>query len=160
MKKIILTIGIALSAIATMAQPPYLQSQTYDVSKDFGDYSNTYFFADKLADLDVSSASGHINWKRYTLDARQAFNTTVSAMSPLKMLDFPEPEYDNDPNLPFKVDFIGPRTVRVRVYTSPVIIKEAPSVMFADGMPTVDASWKYSGVSSRYAGNGHHGEEQ
>lgn len=144
MKKILPIIGLALFAILAQAQPPYLQSQSYDVSKDFGDYSNTYFFADKISDLDVATASGHINWKRYALDARQAFNTTVSAMNPLQMLDFPEPEYDNDPNLPFQVDFVGPRTVRVRVYTSPVIIKEAPSIMFAEGQPTVDNSWKYS----------------
>ncbi|MBQ0096438.1 MAG: alpha-xylosidase, partial [Bacteroidales bacterium] len=135
------------------AQPPYLQSQTYDVGRDFGDYSNTYFFADSLVDLDPENASGHIGWKRHTLDARQAFNTTVTAMSPLQMLDFPAPEYDNDPSLPFKIDFVSPNTVRLRVYTSPVIIDEPKSVMLADGQPSVDGSWTY-----RKADNGHRWE--
>lgn len=155
-KTLLITLAAALSlasASGLQAQPPYLQSQTYDVGKDFGDYSNTYFFADRLADVDPSTASGHIGWKRHTLDARQAFNTTVTAMSPLQMLDFPAPEYDNDPALPFKLDFVSPNTVRLRVYTSPVIIDEPKSVMLADGQPGVGASWTY-----RKVGNGHRWE--
>lgn len=157
MKKLVaILFAAALSSIA-WAQPPYLQSQTYDVSKDFGDYSNTYFFADKLAEVDGTSASGLINWKRYSLAARQAFNTTVSAMLPLQMLDFPAPEYDNDPNLPFKIDFVGPRTVRVRVYTSPVIIDEGPSVMLAEGQPAKGDSWTYSRTGGEHRWTGAHG---
>lgn len=138
------------AAYGLQAQPPYLQSQTYDVGRDFGDYSNTYFFADKLVDVDPASASGHIGWKRYTLDARQAFNTTVTAMSPLQMLDFPAPEYDNDPSLPFRIDFVSPNTVRLRVYTSPVIINEPESVMLAEGQPIVDGSWTYRKVGDAH----------
>ncbi|MBE6242909.1 MAG: alpha-xylosidase [Bacteroidales bacterium] len=136
--------GLVLSAVSVSAQPPYLQSQTYDVGLDFGDYSHTYFFADSVNDVDPSEASGHINWKRHSLFARQAFNTTVTAVQPLKMLDFPEPEYDNDPNLPFKIDFVTPRTVRLRIYTSPVIIKEQPSVMLAEGQPATCNDWTYN----------------
>lgn len=151
MKKLFLAIlSCALTGLAAAAQPPYLQSQTYDVSKDFGDYSHTYFFADKLAEVDPASASGCINWKRHSLFARQAFNTTVTAVQPLQMLDFPSPEYDNDPDLPFKIDFVGPRTVRVRIYTSPVIVPEAPSVMLADGQPSVDGSWTYRNVGGEH----------
>lgn len=102
MKKI-LTIIMGISfAICAYAQPPYLQSQTYDVGQDFGDYSHTYFFADSVCDVDPAEASGHINWKRHGLFARQAFNTTVTAVQPLKMLDFPEPVLlCNETNQPF-----------------------------------------------------------
>ena len=72
--------GLVLSAVSVSAQPPYLQSQTYDVGLDFGDYSHTYFFADSVNDVDPAEASGHINWKRHSLFARQAFNTTVTAV--------------------------------------------------------------------------------
>ena len=92
MKRLVSVLLFALSAVYAYAQPPYLQSQTYDVGQDFGDYSHTYFFADTVHDVDPSEASGHINWKRHSLFARQAFNTTVTAVQPLKMLDFPEPE--------------------------------------------------------------------
>ena len=151
MKKALVLIAAALLASGSLlAQPPYLQSQTYDVSRDFGDYSNTYFFADVLADVDPAQAIGHVGWKRHTIDARQAFNTTVTAMSELQMLDFPAPEYDNDPALPFKLDFVSPNTVRLRIYTSPVILDEPESPMLAKCQPATDDSWAYS-----KAGNEH-----
>ena len=154
MKNTLLTVlsafALSMAAFSLQAQPPYLQSQTYDVGKDFGDYSNTYFFADNLADVDPVTATGHIGWKRYTLDARQAFNTTVTAMSPLQMLDFPAPEYDNDPALPFRLDFVSPNTVRLRIYTSPVIIDEPESVMLAEGQPSEDDSWAYRKVGGEH----------
>lgn len=157
MKKLSILFAAFMCSSALFAQKPYLQSQTYDVSRDFEDYSHTYFFADRVNDLDPASASGHINWKRMSLFARQAFNTTVTAAQPLQMLDFPETEYDNNPNLPFRIDFVGPRTVRVRVYTSPVILPEQPSVMLADGQPATDGSWKYRKVGGEHRwenGNG------
>lgn len=151
MKTKLITVLCLLGVAAGIhAQPPYLQSQTYDVGEDFGDYSHTYFFADSVNGVNPEDASGYINWKRHSLFARQAFNTTVTAVQPLQMLDFPSTEYDNDPNLPFKIDFVGPRTVRVRIYTSPVIIKEEPSIMLADGQPSVDKSWTYSKVGDEH----------
>ena len=158
MKKILTLIAAMLCAATGLsAQPPYLQSQTYDVSRDFGDYSNTYFFADSVADVDPATAGGHIGWKRYTIDARQAFNTTVTAMSPLQMLDFPAPEYDNDPALPFQIDFVSPYTVRLRVYTSPVIIDEPASLMLAQGQPSKGESWSYSKVGDEHRWQGPNG---
>lgn len=152
-KTLLITLCCAISAFTLSAQPPYLQSQTYDVGKDFGEYSNTYFFADHIADVsenNAASASGHINWKRHYLAARQAFNTTGTALLPLQMLDFPEPEYDNDPNLPFQIDFVSPNTVRLRIYTSPVIIKEPESLMLAQGQPSTDNSWTYRKVGNEH----------
>ena len=149
--------GLLLSVATLSAQPPYLQSQTYDVGLDFGDYSHPFFFADSVCDVDPSDASGHINWKRHSLFARQAFNTTVTAVQPLKMLDFPEPEYDNDPNLPFDIDFVTPRTVRLRIYTSPVIIKEQPSVMLADGQPATCDDWTYSKAGGEHRWSSEYG---
>ena len=158
MKKTLSTIlAVALAAFVAGAQTPYLQSQTYDVSEQFGDYSHTYFHADKLAEVNPSDASGLINWKRFRLSSRQAFNTTGTSMLPLRMLDFPSPEYDNDPNLPFKIDFVGPRTVRVRVYTSPVIIDEVPSLMLAEGQPAKGESWAYSKVGAEHRWTGPYG---
>ncbi|MDD4032066.1 MAG: hypothetical protein PHS48_02345, partial [Bacteroidales bacterium] len=40
---------------------PYLQSQTVDVSRDFSDFSNTYFFADSVVSFDSTSASGTLS---------------------------------------------------------------------------------------------------
>ena len=158
MKRFItLAVSLLICAIA-FAQPPYLQSATYDVSKDFEDYSHNYFFADAVSDVNPADASGHISWKRHSLFSRQAFNTTTTAMRPLNMLDFPGTEYDNDPILPFKIDFVGPRTVRVRIYTSPVVIPESEkSLMLAEGQPSVGTPWKYSKVGSEHRWTGEHG---
>lgn len=122
---------------------PYLQSQPVDVSRDFADFSNTYYFADALASFDAASASGTISWKRESLYARQAFNMTTVLPQPLKTLDFPQTEYENDPQLPFRLDFVSPRTVRVRVYTSPIIFEEKEELMLV-GTPPTDRSWVYS----------------
>lgn len=119
----------------------YLMSQAKDMSTDFGDFTNIFFFADKLLSFDVADASGTICWKRYSLYTRQAFNTNTVLAQPLKMLDFPFSAYDNDPALKFSIDFISPRTVRIRMMTSPVDIKEEPSLMLAKE-PEKDQSWK------------------
>lgn len=150
MKRLVILLFALMATVTMRAQSPYLQSQTYDVGLDFGDYSHTYFFADKLDEVDPTSASGTISWKRHSLFARQAFNTTVTAVQPLQMLDFPSTEYDNDPNLPFKIDFVGPRTVRVRIYTSPIVIDDGTSVMLSDGQPSVNTSWVYSKVGDEH----------
>ena len=142
MKRILILTGTLFLFLQSNAQP-YLQSRAVDVSKDFEDFSNTYFFADSLASFDPSAASGIISWKRHSLYARQAFNTTTVLPQPLDMLDFPETQYENDPQLHFSIDFISPVTVRLRVYTSPVIFPEEESLMLY-GIPPSDRSWKYS----------------
>ena len=56
MKRFItLAVSLLICAIA-FAQPPYLQSATYDVSKDFEDYSHNYFFADAVSDVNPADA--------------------------------------------------------------------------------------------------------
>ena len=57
------------------------------------------------------------------------------------MLDFPFTAYENDPNLKFKIDFVTPRTVRIRMLTTPVEPKPVASIMLAKE-PGRDGSWK------------------
>ena len=153
MKKTILTItcllGASMSAQAqlqTSAGIQYLQCMPKDQSGDFSDLSNTYFLADSLASFDVAKGEGQLNWKRYRLSPRQAFN--LNGYWPVRMhtLDFPDTEYDNDPNLSFKIDFVSPRCVRIRMATSPIQTprSDSESVMLAGPVPATSA-WK--GVS-------------
>ncbi len=148
MKRLLIFYGVLLLCLQANAQP-YLQSCAVDVSQDFTDFSNTYFFADSLASFDPATAEGSIRWKRYSLFGRQAFNTTKVFPLPLEMLDFPPTQYENDPQLRFSIDFVSPVTVRLRVYTSPVILPEEESLMLA-GTPPRDGSWTYK------KGNGTH----
>lgn len=119
----------------------YLMNQAVDVSTDFYDLSNTMFFADHLASFDVQKAEGLVNWKRMHLQPRQAFNTNCAQPRQLDMLDFPTTAYVNDPELKFSLDFVTPRTVRIRMLTTPVEPKPSTSVMLV-GEPGTDNSWK------------------
>lgn len=70
------------------------------------------------------------------------------------MLDFPFTAYENDPNLKFKIDFVTPRTVRIRMLTTPVEPKVSTSIMLAKE-PGKDESWKVTETENTivYAGN-------
>lgn len=119
----------------------YLLNQAIDISDDFRDLANTYFIADRLASFDAASGEGLVGWKRYRMTPRQAFNTNIQQVQELQMLDFPGTAYVNDPQLRIKLDFISPRTVRVRMLTTPVVPAEEESIML-DGKPSNDTSWK------------------
>ncbi len=138
--------GFSLCAEAqlqTSAGIQYLQCMPKDQSADFSDLSNTYFLADSLVSFDAAKGEGKLNWKRYRLSPRQAFN--LNGYWPVRMhtLDFPDTEYDNDPNLSFKIDFVSPRCVRIRLATSPIEAprKDSESIMLAGAVPSSSA-WR------------------
>ena len=120
--------------IQTNAGVQYLQCMPKDVSTDFSDLSNTYFLADSLATFDVAKGEGQLNWKRYRLSPRQAFNLNGYWPVRMQMLDFPDAAYDNDPNLSLKIDFISERCVRIRMLTTPIVPvdNEQQDPMFCD----------------------------
>lgn len=118
----------------------YLMNQPIDMSVDFRDLSSTFFFANHLESFDAKLGEGLINWKRGQLVPRQAFNTNCAQPRKMKMLDFPFTAYENDPNLKFKIDFVTPRTVRIRILTTPVEPKPATSIMLAKELDK-DESW-------------------
>ena len=142
-------IGSGFTATTTYAQlqtsagVQYLQCMPKDQSGDFSDLSNTYFLADSLASFDGTKGEGLLNWKRYRLTPRQAFNLNGYWPVRMQMLDFPDTQYDNDPNLSFKIDFVSPRCIRIRMATSPVEAprKDEESLMLAGPVPTTSA-WK------------------
>ena len=127
---------LPLSAqIQTNAGVQYLQCMPKDVSTDFSDLSNTYFLADSLASFDATNTfSGQVNWKRYRLSPRQAFNLNGYWPVRMQMLDFPDTQYDNDPNLQLKLEFISARCVRIRMLTTPIVPadNEQDDPMFCD----------------------------
>ena len=124
MKKILLSAALlpmaAVAQIQTSAGVQYLQCQAKDMSGEFSYLSNTYFLADSLAGFDLNKGEGLLNWKRYRLVPRQAFNLNGYWPVRMKMLDFPDTQYDNDPNLRIKVQKIDNRTLRVTIFTSPI----------------------------------------
>ena len=159
-KKILTVAMLVCTCSSSLAQPhvndgtSYLMNQALDMSTDFLDLSNTLFFADHLESFDVKSGEGLVNWKRGHLMPRQAFNTNGAQPRKMRMLDFPFTAYENDPNLKFKIDFVTPRTVRIRMLTTPVEPKVSTSIMLAK-KPGKDESWKVTETENTivYAGN-------
>ena len=114
----------ASAQIQTNAGIQYLQAMQKDMSTDFYDLSNTYFLADSLVSFDAEKGEGLVQWKRYRLSPRQAFNLNGYWPVRLQQLDFPDAAYDNDPALKLSIEFITPRTVRVRMLTTPIVPKD------------------------------------
>ena len=139
MRKSLLTLCVLSLPMAGQAQLKtnngieYLQCQAPDVSGDFSDLANTYFLADSIAGFDLNKGEGLLNWKRYRLAPRQAFNLNGYWPVRMKMLDFPDTQYDNDPNLKIRIQKIDDRTLRITVFTSPIEPKmdEANDPMFS-----------------------------
>lgn len=155
MKKELLAVAMLLFAGGNLLAQPhvndgtsYLMNQPLDMSTDFRDLSNTLFFADHLESFDAKSGEGLVNWKRGHLMPRQAFNTNGAQPRKMRMLDFPLTAYENDPNLKFKIDFVTPRTVRIRMLTTPVEPKPAASIMLAKE-PGRDGSWKVTETNDK-----------
>ncbi len=138
----------AAAQIQTNAGVQYLQCMQKDMSTDFYDLSNTYFFADSLVSFDAAKGEGLVQWKRYRMSPRQAFNLNGYWPVRMQMLDFPDAAYENDPNLKIKIEFISPRTARIRMFTSPVEPKstDQKDIMFCDGFKAkgTGAMWKTS----------------
>src|SRR5574344_31931 len=150
MKKAFLAVALLMFASGDLLSQPqynqgslYLMNQSLDMSADFHDMSNTLFFADHLDSFDAKSGEGMLNWKRGRLVPRQAFNTNCSQPQKLQMLDFPNTAYVNDPNLKFTIEFITPRTARIKVFTTIVEPKKSESVMLVKELGK-DNSWKVS----------------
>jgi len=134
---------------AQVDRPPGLLSDLVDISGDFHEYRNTHFLADKLADFDPASGVGHIAWTRNQLYPRIAFDNMENVLRPFEGVTFPEGEYAVHPTLPFSIEFVSPRAVRLRIRTGPRVRPEAPSPMLVRE-PAKDTSWKLARIEGGY----------
>ena len=122
-----------------------LLNEPVDVSGDFRDFSHTYYLADRLAEFDPVTHSGKIRYQRAQYVARQAFDNMLAVLKPVEPNEFPANEYEASPLLPFSVEFVSPRTVRIRITSGPQFAKPADMLMLAGPVPR-DDSWQYAPV--------------
>ena len=151
---VLLVLVPALACVTVLAaqsgsQPPALLSDLVDISRDFRDYSNGFFLADHLGAFDPAAGSGRLAWQRHQLSPRIAFNNMLAVLRPFEGVTFPENEYAVNPELPFSVEFVTPRTVRLRIETGPRTAPESDSLMLAGKVPS-DGSWTMSRVEGGY----------
>jgi alpha-D-xyloside xylohydrolase len=143
-----LSAGLLLSATRplTAANPTLpLLNDPIDVSGDFRDFSDTYYLADKLADFDPAAHSGKIVYQRAQYFTRQAFDNMLAVIRPVAPNEFPENEYEANPSLPFSIEFVSPRTLRIRATSGPQFATPAEELMLAGPVPK-DESWQYTKV--------------
>ncbi|MCQ2334808.1 MAG: alpha-xylosidase [Paludibacteraceae bacterium] len=137
---------------------PYLLSQSLDISQQFADPTNTYFFADSLVSFNPETGRGTLQWSRNELHPRQAFNANGYWQVPLQNLDFPGPAYDQSPTLEFAVLPVNERTLRLRIYTSPIVPQDPQDDVMLVAEPTTDfSSWKVQKTDYGYRYTGPHG---
>ena len=87
------TLAVLLGTGFSLGAQP-LMNQAKDMSAGYVDMSATYFFAERLASFDAAKGEGTVQWGRFSLEPRQAFNTNTVVMDRLPMKDFPErPKY-------------------------------------------------------------------
>ncbi len=153
--RIILCLIICFST-QLAAQQKRILGEPIDMSIDFKDFHNTFFFADKVASFNGAEGKGKISWKRTSLYTRQAFNVNTILPQNLKMLDFPGEAYEQNPELDFSVDFVTPRTLRIRMLTTPVQPKPFDSPMLVKE-PGKDSSWKYSKTGNTHTYKSNYG---
>ncbi|HEY1661585.1 MAG TPA: TIM-barrel domain-containing protein [Verrucomicrobiae bacterium] len=143
--------GLALfcAAFQVSAAEQALLNEPLDISGDFRNFANTYYLADKLDGFDPATGEGKIEWQRAQYFTRQAFDNMLATLKPVDPNEFPTTEYAANPSLPFSIQFVSPRTLRIRVTSGPQFHKPQEELMLAGPVPT-DSSWKYEAVPGGY----------
>jgi len=111
-----------------------------DVSEEFSNSDDTYFVGNRVTTFDAVSGAGTLEWQRFARRANFSFNKIDRTLTPDHSNEFP-PEYDENPALPFSIEFVSPRTIRLRISTSPDSLRDEPSLMLI-GNPPKDTTWK------------------
>jgi alpha-D-xyloside xylohydrolase len=144
----LLTIGCFVSVITAQIQNTNVLNEPPDMSKDFVNYKNTYYLADELASFNPETGEGTIKYLRYNFATRQAFDNMLSRLVPAPANEFPTTEYAESPELPFSIEFISDRTIRIKTSSGPQFKKEEKSLMLINGKaPSNRDAWKYSKVA-------------
>ena len=124
----------------TLNEPP-------DISKDFEDYRNIYYLADELVSFDPVKGKGTIKYLRHKYATRVAFNNMLTKLVPSDANEFPTTEYAVSPELPFSIEFVSDRTIRIKAASGSQFKKNEESLMLVNGVAN-DARnlWVYSKV--------------
>jgi alpha-D-xyloside xylohydrolase len=137
---------IATATAIAAASPFALLNDPVDVSGEFRALENFYYLADKVSAFDPATHSGKIIYQRAQSAVRHAFDNDLAVVTPAKPNEFPGNQYAADPELPFSIDFVSPRTLRIRMTSGPQVHPPLPELIFAGPVPT-DDSWKYEKVA-------------
>ncbi|MBN2165191.1 MAG: alpha-xylosidase [Marinilabiliaceae bacterium] len=160
LKKISLIIAfiVITSGINAQLQGMGLQNEPVDVSNDFNSFKNTYYLANEVASFDPATGKGELIYNRYEYKSRQAFNNMLGKLVPVDANEFPEVEYAASPKLPFQVDFVSDRTIRLIATSGFEVNPSEESLMLVNGKANDDRSaWSYSKIDGGHKYTSQHG---
>jgi alpha-D-xyloside xylohydrolase len=149
--------SLAQLPLASGAPNQQLLNDALDVSEDFYNFANTYFVADSLTAFNPESGQGEVKWMRHQFRTRHAFNNTLAGLSQVQGNEFPGVEYEVHPRLGFSLEFVSPKTVRLRMKSGFVAKPEEESLMLADGFAPTNNSWVYTKVDGGHKYSSTHG---
>lgn len=154
---ICLTVGIFQAG--AQIQNANVLNEPIDVSKDFEDYSNTFYFADELVSFNPEAGEGTVKYKRHTYQTSQAFNNMLMKPDTVAANEFPATEYEASPELPFKIQFVSDRTIRIKMASGPQFHNQEESLMLINGTaPSNPEAWTYSKIEGGHQYIGEHGK--
>jgi alpha-D-xyloside xylohydrolase len=126
--------------MTTMYPTPRL-SELVDVSPEFWKAENQIYFIRNATNFDAARGSGLLNWQRHARSLHVHFNYTEIRPQPAPEGEFPPNVYVQDPALPFSIEFVTPRTVRLRVDVGFDERRPLEELMLA-GPVAKDESWR------------------
>jgi alpha-D-xyloside xylohydrolase len=123
-----------------MSQGPDPASHIVDISEDFYRPGEDLFVATDIAGFNSNTGEGMIQWRLHRWAAQSSFGTIDAQLKECgNPRDHPE-ESPQSKALPFSLDFINARTIRLRMGTKPVLSPPSPSLMIPEN-PEADGSW-------------------
>jgi alpha-D-xyloside xylohydrolase len=135
-----------------------LLNEPYDISNDFRNFTNAYYLADSLSSFDPVTGTGLLTYRRYEYFTRMAFNNMLGILRPSDPIDFPEGEYAVSPDLPFSVQFVSPKTIRIRACSRFQVKPDQESLMLVNGhVDSNNTDWKFTSVPGGYHYSGPYG---
>lgn len=139
-----------LSAGPVFAKSGKVLNEPVDISDDFRDFKNTYYVPKRLVEFDPSSASGKISYQRYQYTISYSFNNTQPILEKVEGNEFPATEYPESPELPFAIEFVSPRTVRIKAKSGLDTNPEGKSLMLTGGRPARSSRWQLTEIEGGY----------
>lgn len=130
-----------------------------DISNDFKSFSNIYYVADHMIDFDPVTATGKVVYNRYAYNPGKAFSNMNASLQAVDPNEFPSGEYEVSPALPFSVDFISSRTVRLRAESGVIAPgnRDLESVMLVNNDMPPSREWQYSETDGNHIYTSPHG---
>ncbi|HCV81076.1 MAG TPA: alpha-xylosidase [Zunongwangia profunda] len=134
-------------------------NEPIDISKDFENYENTFYFADELVSFNPETGQGALKYKRYEYQTRQAFNNMLMKPDRVPANEFPATEYAESPELPFQIQFVSDRTVRIKMISGPQFNQPKESLMLVEGTaPNHPELWNYTAIDGGHQFSSDHGK--